>query len=119
MDFIIRNTNKNYTSLNNAFTTDPNLEPTTIGILTVILTNKTDWVVYPEEIAKRLRISRRTVNRHFQKMEEAGYMRVVKHSFGGNKGARTYRFFSDMPITDSYFDYLKDKLSRELSTGNK
>lgn len=117
MQYIIRNTNENYTSLNNTFTQDTRLEPATIGILTVILTNKPEWVVYPEEIAKRMKISRRTVNRHFQKLEEAGYMRVIKHSFGGNRGARTYRFFSDVPISDSYFEYLKDSLEKELSTG--
>lgn len=118
MQYIIRNAHENYTSINNAFTQDNRLEPATIGILTVILTNKPDWVVYPEEMAKRLNISRRTVNRHFRKLEEAGYMRVVKHSFGGNKGARTYRFFSDMPISDTYFAYLKDNLEKELSTRN-
>lgn len=116
MQYIIRNTNENYTSINNAFLQDSNLEPATIGILAVILSNKPDWVVYPEEVARRLNISRRTINRHFQKLEEAGYMRTLKHSFGGSKGARTYRFFSDMPISDSYFNYMKDELERELST---
>nr|DAI29167.1 MAG TPA: Dna polymerase B [Caudoviricetes sp.] len=119
MQYILRNTHENYTAINNAFTQDKLLEPATIGILTVILTNKPDWVVYPEEIAKRLGVSRRTINRHFQKLEEAGYMRTVKYSFGGNKGARTFRFFSDVPITDSYFDYLKDNLEKELSTSEE
>lgn len=116
MQYIIRNTHENYTAINNAFLQDDRLEPATIGILAVILSNKSDWVVYPEEIARRLSVSRRTINRHFQKLEEAGYMRAVKYSFGGNKGARTFRFFSDVPITDNYFDYLKDNLEKELST---
>lgn len=119
MQYILRNTHENYTAINNAFTQDKLLEPATIGILTVILTNKPNWVVYPEEIAKRLGVSRRTINRHFQKLEEAGYMRIVKYSFGGNKGTRTFRFFSDVPITDSYFDYLKDNLEKELSTSEE
>ena len=116
MQYIIRNTHENYTAVNNAFAQDQTLDPATIGILMVILTNKADWIVYPEEIARRLGISRRTINRHFKKLEEAGYMRVVKHSFGGNRGAKTYRFFSDVPISDNYFEYLKTNLKKELST---
>ena len=117
MQYIIRNTHENYTAINNAFTQDSRLGPATIGILTVILTNKPDWVVYPEEIAQRLNVSRRTINKHFKILEETGYMRAVRYSFGGNKGARIYRFFSDIPFTDDYFDYLKGQLIQKLSTG--
>ncbi|MDG4506626.1 HTH domain-containing protein [Streptococcus suis] len=118
MQYIIRNTHENYTSLNNAYTKDEDLEPATIGILTVILTNKADWVVYPEEIAKRLKISRRTVDRHFKILEKSGYMLVVKRRLGRGKGIELHRFFSDMPFTDGYKEYLKSKLDEELSTGN-
>ncbi|BDD37905.1 HTH domain-containing protein [Streptococcus ruminantium] len=113
MQYIIRNTHENYTSLNNAFTQDKLLEPATIGILTVILTNKHDWVVYPEEIARRLNISRRTVDRHFQLLEKAGYLRTIRISRGRGKGVKVHRFFSDIPITDSYAEYLMSKLSTE------
>ena len=119
MQYIIRNTNENYTAINNAFTQDKQLKPATIGILTVILTNKTDWVVYPDEIARRLQISRNTVDSHLKILEKAGYMRVIKRSLGKGKGSEVHRFFSDVPITDSYFDYLKSKLDEELSTGNQ
>nr|DAF23045.1 MAG TPA: helix-turn-helix domain protein [Caudoviricetes sp.] len=118
MQYIIRNTYENYTSLNNAFTQDTRLEPATIGILTVILTNKPDWVVYPEEIARRLNISRRTVDRHFKILEQCGYLLSVRISHGRGNGTELRRFFSDCPMSDSYKTYLKENLTRELSTGN-
>lgn len=117
MQYIIRNTHENYTSLNNAFTQDKQLKPATIGILAVILTNKEDWVVYPEEIAKRLGISRRTVDEHFKLLEKTGYLRVYRLGLGRGKGVTVHSFFSDVPISDSYFEYLKENLERELSTG--
>jgi len=46
----------------------------------VILSNKENWLVYPEEIARRLNISREMVLRHFKKIEKAGYLRTVKKS---------------------------------------
>lgn len=118
MQYIIRNTHENYTSINNAFTQDNRLEPATIGILTVILTNKSDWVVYPEEIAKRMNISRRTVDRHFKILESCGYLLSVRVSHGRGNGTEFKRFFSDVPMTDTYKSYLKNELMKELSTGN-
>ena len=118
MQYIIRNTRENYTSLNNAFTQDSRLEPATIGILTVILTNKPDWVVYPEEIARRLNISRRTVDRHFKILEQYGYLLSVRISHGRGNGTEFKRFFSDIPMTENYKAYIKSKLTDELSTGN-
>ncbi|HES3191331.1 TPA: helix-turn-helix domain-containing protein [Streptococcus pyogenes] len=118
MQYIIRNTHENYTSINNAFTQDDRLEPATIGILTVILTNKSDWVVYPEEIAKRMNISRRTVDRHFKILESCGYLLSVRVSHGRGNGTEFKRFFSDIPMTDDYKSYLKDNLIKELSTGD-
>ncbi len=44
----------------------------------VVLSNKENWLVYPEEIARRLNISREMVLRHFKKIEKAGYLRTVK-----------------------------------------
>lgn len=117
MQYIIRNTQENYTALNNAFTQDSRLEPATIGILTVILTNKPDWVVYPEEIARRLNISRRTVDRHFKILEQCGYLLSVRISHGRGNGTEFKRFFSDSPMTEDYKAYLKSKLADELSTG--
>lgn len=118
MQYIIRNTHRNYTSLNNAYAQDKRLKATTIGILTVILMNKSDWVVYPDEVARRLGISRRTVDEHFKFLEKAGYLRVYRLGLGRGKGVTVHRFFSDMPISDDYFEYLKTNLEKELSTDN-
>ena len=118
MQYIFRNTNENYTSINNAFTQDTRLEPATIGILTVILTNKPDWVVYPEEIARRLNISRRTVDRHFKILEECGYLLSVRISHGRGNGTEFKRFFSDCPMSEDYKSYLKNKMADELSTAS-
>lgn len=85
----------------------------------VILSNKDDWVVYPEEIARRLNISREMVLRHFKKIEKAGYMRVVKKSLGRGRGVQTFRFFSDTKITDFQFSIMLERLNeaiRKLST---
>ena len=85
----------------------------------VVLSNKDDWVVYPEEIARRLNISREMVLRHFKKIEKAGYMRVVKKSLGRGRGVQTFRFFSDTKITDFQFSIMLERLNeaiRKLST---
>ena len=89
---------------------DERLNATAIGILAVVLSNKDDWVVYPQEIAKRLRMSRNTVEKHLKMLEDAGYMRVVKKSMGQGKGWQVHRFFSDVPMSDTYFEYLKNHL---------
>ena len=85
----------------------------------VILSNKDDWVVYPEEIAKRLNVSRNMVDRHLKKLEDAGYMRVVKKSLGRGRGVQTFRFFSDTKITDFQFEIMLQRLEdvlQKLST---
>ena len=85
----------------------------------VILSNKDDWVVYPEEIAKRLNVSRDMVDRHLKKLEDAGYMRVVKKSLGRGRGVQTFRFFSDTKITDFQFEIMLQRLEdvlQKLST---
>ncbi|HEV8710532.1 TPA: helix-turn-helix domain-containing protein [Streptococcus pneumoniae] len=99
---------------------DPKLEPATIGILMVILSNKENWLVYPEEIAKRLNVSRDMIDRHLKKLEDAGYMRVVKKSLGRGRGVQTFRFFSDIKITDFQFEIMLQRLDEaieKLSTG--
>lgn len=85
----------------------------------VILSNKEDWHVYPEEIAKRLNVSREMILRHLKKLEQAGYMRVVKKSLGRGQGVQTFRFFSDTKITDFQFSIMLERLNeaiRKLST---
>lgn len=39
--------------MNNHFLQNPNLSSSAKGVLAVILSNKDDWRIYPDEIAKR------------------------------------------------------------------
>lgn len=80
----------------------------------VILSNKENWLVYPEEIARRLNVSRDMIDRHLKKLEEAGYMRVVKKSLGRGRGVQTFRFFSDTKITDFQFEIMLQRLDEEM-----
>lgn len=80
----------------------------------VILSNKENWLVYPEEIAKRLNVSRDMIDRHLKKLEDAGYMRVVKKSLGRGRGVQTFRFFSDTKITDFQFKIMLQRLDEEM-----
>ena len=80
----------------------------------VVLSNKENWLVYPEEIAKRLNVSRDMVDRHLKKLEDAGYMRVVKKSLGRGRGVQTFRFFSDIKITDFQFEIMLQRLEDAL-----
>lgn len=80
----------------------------------VILSNKDTWQVYPEEIAKRLNVSRDMIDRHLKKLEDAGYMRVVKKSLGRGRGVQTFRFFSDIKITDFQFEIMLQRLEDAL-----
>ena len=80
----------------------------------VILSNKENWLVYPEEIAKRLNVSRDMIDRHLKKLEDAGYMRVVKKSLGRGRGVQSFRFFSDIKITDFQFEIMLQRLEDAL-----
>jgi hypothetical protein len=80
----------------------------------VILSNKENWLVYPEEIAKRLNVSRDMIDRHLKKLEDAGYMRVVKKSLGRGRGVQVFRFFSDTKITDFQFEIMLQRLEDAL-----
>lgn len=80
----------------------------------VVLSNKENWIVYPEEIAKRLSVSRDMVDRHFKKIEKAGYLRTFKKSLGRGKGVQTFRFFSDVKITDFQFEIMLQRLEEAL-----
>lgn len=80
----------------------------------VILSNKENWLVYPEEIARRMNVSRDMIDRHLKKLEDAGYMRVVKKSLGRGRGVQTFRFFSDIKITDFQFEIMLQRLEDAL-----
>ena len=81
----------------------------------VILSNKENWIVYPEEIAKRLNVSREMVLRHLKKLNDAGYMRMVKKSLGRGRGVQTFRFFSDTKITDFQFEIMLQRLNDAIA----
>jgi len=85
----------------------------------VVLANHPNWQVYPDEIAKRKGVSRDMIDRHLKKLEDAGYMRVVKKSLGRGRGVQTFRFFSDTKITDFQFEIMLQRLDeaiKKLST---
>ncbi|MGT2827338.1 helix-turn-helix domain-containing protein [Streptococcus himalayensis] len=82
-----------------------------MGIMLVILRNKSTWKIYPPEIAKRAGLSRTTVDKYFKQLEELGYIRTVTIGRGYKKGKETFRFAADFKITDWYFkDYILPKL---------
>ena len=87
---------------------------TDVGIMMVVLANHPNWQVYPEEIAKRKGVSRDMIDRHLKKLEDAGYMRVVKKSLGRGRGVQTFRFFSDIKITDFQFEIMLQRLEDAL-----
>lgn len=80
----------------------------------VVLANHPNWQVYPDEIAKRKGVSRDMIDRHLKKLEDAGYMRVVKKSLGRGRGVQTFRFFSDIKITDFQFEIMLQRLEDAL-----
>lgn len=80
----------------------------------VVLSNKENWLVYPEEIAQRLGVSRDMVDRHFKKIEKAGYLRTFKKSLGRGRGVQTFRFFSDTKITDFQFEIMLQRLDEAI-----
>ncbi|HGL1035266.1 phage replication protein [Streptococcus pneumoniae] len=81
----------------------------------VVLANHPNWQVYPDEIARRLNISREMVLRHFKKIEKAGYLRTVKKSLGRGRGVQTFRFFSDTKITDFQFEIMLQRLDEAIA----
>ena len=80
----------------------------------VILSNKENWLVYPEEIAKRLNVSRDMIDRQIKKQDDTAYKRVVKKSRGRGRGVQTFRFFSDIKITDFQFEIMLQRLEDAL-----
>lgn len=54
------------------------------------------------------------VDRHFKKIEKAGYLRTFKKSLGRGRGVQTFRFFSDTKITDFQFEMMQQSLEEAL-----
>lgn len=101
--------------MNNAFLQDDKLSLQAKGLLATILTNKSDWRIYLSEIENRATNGRDAHRKAYRELQNTGYIRVVKKSDGKN-GVQTFVFAQDTPITDSYFEYIKDRLEKELST---
>ncbi len=102
--------------MSNVFLQDTNLSLEAKGLLATILTNKSDWRVYLEELGTRSKTGRQTHRKAYKELVEAGYIRVVKHSKGRAKGVQTYIFAQDIPITDFQFSIMKERLKKELYT---
>lgn len=56
----------------------------------VILRNKEDWRVYPEELARRSRDSVRVVRTCLEELERVGYVRTYRKSLGRGKGIQVF-----------------------------
>lgn len=102
--------------MNNAFLQDERLSLQAKGLLATILTNKSNWRIYIGELENRATNGRDAHRKAYRELQDAGYIRVIKKSDGKN-GVQTFVFAQDTPITDSYFEYIKDRLKKELSTG--
>ena len=87
---------------------------TAVGIMMVVLANHPNWQVYPEEIAKRKGVNRKTIDKYFKIFEEAGYLRKIRKKPPGNGGSHIFRFFSDGKISDSQFDIMKQRLNLSI-----
>jgi DNA-binding MarR family transcriptional regulator len=85
------------------------------GILMVILRNKENWRVYPEEIAKRSKDKVSAVRTGLKELEEHQYIRTYKKISKRSDGLQRYRFCADRKISDDIFEQLKQKLDQELA----
>ena len=102
--------------MNNHFLQNTNLSSSAKGVLAVVLSNKDDWRIYPDEIAKRSKDGLVSHRSAFEELEKQGYIRTIKKSLGRGKGIQHYRFAQDIPITDEYFEFILDRFEKELST---
>ena len=87
---------------------------TAVGIMMVVLANHPNWQVYPDEIAKRKGVNRKTIDKYFKIFEEAGYLRKIRKKPPGNGGSHIFRFFSDVKISDFQFDIMKQRLNLSI-----
>lgn len=104
--------------MNNAFLQDDRLSLQAKGLLATILANKSDWRIYISELENRSTNGRDAHRKAYKELQETGYIRTVKKS-DGKSGVQTFVFAQDIPIDDSYLEYLKNYLEKELSTEGK
>lgn len=82
----------------------------------VILSNKDDWRVYPDELAKRSKDSIRVVRTCLEELEREGYIKTYKKSLGRGKGITRYRFCADRKISEQAYRQLISELESEFTT---
>lgn len=116
MKYIQRNTDNNYTQMNNHSAQNAELSLQAKGLLWVLMTNKDDWRPYIEELSKRSKSGRDAHRTAFNELKKAGYIRIYRKSLGRGQGVQTYPLVQDIPITDSYWDYWVSRIEKELST---
>lgn len=117
MQYIFRNTNENYTQLNNHSIQNNQLSLQAKGLLLVLLSNKETWRPYIDELSKRSKNGRDSHRTAFEELKDAGYIRIYRKSFGRGKGIQNYPLVQDVPITDDFWEYWTSSLEKELSTG--
>ncbi len=116
MQHLVRNIHKNYTQLNNHSAQNSELSLQAKGLLFVLMSNKDTWKPYIDELSKRSKNGRDAHRAAYDELKEAGYIRVYRKSLGDRKGIQNYPLVSDIPITDSYWEYWKEKVDDELFT---
>lgn len=82
----------------------------------VILRNKEDWRVYPEELARRSTDNIVSVRSGLTELERAGYIRIYKKSMGRGKGVQHFRFCADRKISKQAFQQLINKFEDSLQS---
>lgn len=116
MKYIQRNTDNNYTQMNNHSAQNAELSLQAKGLLWVLMTNKDDWRPYIEELSKRSKSGRDAHRTAFNELKKAGYIRIYRKSLGRGQGVQTYPLVQDIPITDNYWNYWVSRIEKELST---
>ncbi|MDN2990450.1 transcriptional regulator [Streptococcus suis] len=116
MQHLVRNIHKNYTQLNNHSAQNSELSLQAKGLLLVLMSNKDTWKPYIDELSKRSKNGRDAHRTAYDELKDAGYIRIYQKSLGRRKGVQNLPLVSDIPITDSYWEYWKEKVDDELST---
>ena len=116
MQYIVRNIHENYTQMNNHSAKNNELSLQAKGLLWVLMSNKETWKPYIDEISKRSKNGRDAHRTAYEELKDAGYIRIYNKSFGRGKGIHREPLIMDIPITDTYFEYWKGLVDKELST---
>lgn len=81
----------------------------------MILRNKENWRVYPDELAKRSKDNLSAIRSALKELEEANYVRTYAKIVKRKDGLQRYRFCADRKINDKMFETFKKQLDNELS----